>query len=163
MSKSHIAFGAGLVLLLGFPLYHHFVVSDDALRWGPPSVWGPNTKDLGDHTFSFGEASRVDQGVSFLLQHGRTRRLKVAEGDRLEMKGHCGDVVCTVEVRMLTTVEAVASEGGWHWITLSPGSGWQSVPVSDAVVAQGAVQVQLVRTQATRGRDRGPSQVPETP
>lgn len=159
MSKGHIAFGAGLVLLLGFPLYHHFAVPDDALRWGPPSVWGPNAEDLGDYTFSFGEATRVDQGVSLLLQHARTRRLQVSEGGRLEIKGHCGEVVCTFELRMLTTVEAVESEGGWHWITLTPGSGWQSVPVSKQVIKHGVVQVQLVRSQATRDRDQGAPQV----
>jgi len=155
VSKGHIAAGAGLVLLLGFPLYHHFAVPHDALHWGPPSVWGPNAKDLGDHTFSFGEATQVDQGVSFLLQHARTRRLKVSEGGRLDMKGDCGEVVCTFELRMLTTVEAVESGGGWHWMTLAPGSGWQSVPVPPEVIKEGVVQVQLVRSQATRDRDKG--------
>ncbi len=155
MSKGHIAVGLGLLLLLSFPLYHHLAVPADALRWGPPSVWGPNAKGLGDRTFSFGEATQVDQGVSLLLQHARTRRLTVSEGDRLEIKGHCGEVVCTFELRMLTTVDAVESEGGWHWVTLAPGSGWQSVPISEQVLKQGVVQVQLVRSQATRDRDQG--------
>ena len=159
MSKSHIVVGAGLVLVLGFPVYHHLAVPADALTWGPPSVWGPNVQHLGDHTYSFGDATQVDQGVSFLLQHARTRRLDVSAGDRLEMKGHCGEVVCTFELRMLTTVESVESAGGWHWITLAPGSGWQSVPVSEQVIEHGAVQVQLVRSQGTRDRDQGAPEV----
>jgi len=161
VAPSVIAGAAAIALLILFPIYHRLGVRRDVLGWGPVTAWGPETAARKADTgpiISFGRAERVDQGVTFLLQHAQTRRLDASELGHLRVLAACRPSGCSLEARVLVSADANV-EGSWPWATFGPEPTEQWLALDGfgpAVRERGPVAVTLTRTESVRKRDGEP-------
>ncbi len=152
---------AALLLLVMFPIYHRLGVPRDVLRWGSVTAWGPGTTAWsGDDgpVLGFGEAERVDQGVTFLLQHSETRRLELEGLTHLRVDAACRPAPCTLEVRVLAAPDD-EGPGSWPWLVFGERPTEQNLPLGQLgaeLRRQTPAAVLLVRTEDVRKRDGAP-------
>ena len=156
-----LAASVAIALLLLFPIYHRLGVNRDVLRWGPVTAWGPETTarmaDSGP-VLSFGRSQRDDQGVTFLLQHAKTRRLDLSGLSHLRLLAACRPKGCTVEVRVLVAPEDPGG-GSSPWASLGEEPTEQWLPLDafgELPRKEGPMAVTLARTQSVRDRDGAP-------
>ena len=160
-----LAGSVAVALLVAFPLYHRLGAKSDVLTWSAPEAWGPGTTvtagidGRGEGvTLRFAPAARVDQGVTFRLQHDRTRAFRPEAAALLRVVGCCAPAPCTLEVRVLAPDTAAPPVPGtsWPWVTLGVEDTEQALPLAafgPAVARDGVVAVTVARTEQTRHRD----------
>jgi hypothetical protein len=167
-----MALAAGL--LIAFPAYHLAGVSANAIDWGIRTAWGPATTLAGDKgplLIRFGDASRVDQGVTLMVRHPRTHRLRPGGRRRLVLTGTCEPAPCTLEVRVEHRAPSKEELGAIPvpptippgtkppWVRFGAEPGEQSLGLDrflPEVATEGVVSLLLVRTESVREADGEP-------